>query len=123
MMGFPDLTPYLSGSTINWMALWLNASWWNNNAGGTVLLGAHPYLNAPASRPSDWQLNLMQVNYSGKSGGQWIYIPSTWFTGFANGANRGFTLGDLASTAAQYYGRFYSYPSDLRPVLRVNYTK
>lgn len=122
--GFGDLTGVLAGATINWMAVYVYATHWHYDSGGTALLGAHPYLNPPGSRPADWQLNLAQVGYSGKSGGQWIYIPSTWFAGFVSGANRGFTLGDLASTASQYYGRFAADPNDTRrPVLRINFTK
>lgn len=123
MIGFQDLTGVLSGATINWMAIYLYANHWNDYDGGTALIGAHPYLNSPASRPADWQLNLIQSAGWPRAAGRWVYLPSSWFAGFKSGANRGITVGDLASTAGEYYARFDSYPLNSRPVLRVNFTK
>lgn len=123
MIGFQDLTGVLSGATINWMAVYLYANHWNDYDGGTALVGAHPYLNSPASRPADWQLNLIQSSGWPRAAGRWVYLPSTWFAGFKTGANRGITLGDLASTVGEYYGRFDGYPLSSRPVMRISYTK
>jgi hypothetical protein len=123
MIGFADMTGTLAGATINWMAIYMYANSWNSYAGGTALIGAHPYLNNPATRPADWQLNLIQSPAWPRAAGRWVYLPSSWFAGFISGANRGITLGDLASTSGEYYGRFDSYPALSRPVLRINFTK
>lgn len=122
--GFPDLTPSLAGSTIHWAALFVYSSHWYYDAGGTVLLGGHAYLNPPATKPADWQLNALQSAGHPKGGGKWIYLPASWFNGLATGATRGFTFGDGASTFQEYYGRIVGDPADSRrPVLRVNYSK
>lgn len=121
-VGFPSqVQADLSGATITKMELYLYANHWYNNSGGTAVIGNHGSTSAPSSFPSGSAT--FNKSWSTKSGGQWVTIPSSWWTYWTTGAHRGFTLGDGASTSTSYYGRFNGVGMSYAPKLRVTYQK
>lgn len=118
MVGFQDMTPWISGSTVNAMWLYVYAEHWWNASGGNPVIGAHPNLSDtfvwPGGANSQYTESAMA-----RGEGRWIQLPSTWYGGFAGGSNRGIVFGPGWDNGSMYYGRFDG-PS-LR--IRVNYTK
>lgn len=121
-IGFPtDVYTDLNGSTVQKIELYLYVYHWYSSSGGTVLVGAHGNITAPAS-----------FTYSGSVAStgwpagayRWVTIPSSFYAGFESGANRGFTLGGGASTSSVYYGRAYGTgASSRKPAIRITYVK
>lgn len=118
MVGFPDMTPTISGATINKIWVYVYAEHWWNASGGIPVIGAHPNLSDTVTWPSGAS-SFFSGPAMARGEGRWIELPSTWHGSFLNGATRGLVFGPGWDNNAQYYGRFDA-PS-MR--IRINYTK
>lgn len=119
LIGYPDMTPTLSGATITGMWVYLYAEhWWNMN-GGNPYVGSHPKLAAH----TDWNSSGANSHFVApgmtRGEGRWIELPSAWWANYGNGTNRGIVLGPGPDNSGNYYGRFDG-PST---TLRVSYIK
>lgn len=106
--------------------LYLYASHWWNNAGGTAALGYHTQTSAPATFSATATGTTTVPNWP-KPGGRWVDITSGWPLSWGDaGGVRGIAIGPPPgeSTSATYYGRFVGTPGAAeQPLLRVTYRK
>lgn len=122
LIGFPDLTAKLSGATVNSVELFLYASHWYNNSGGTAIIGAHALSGQPGTFSGTIDPNRIQSGGWPKPGGRVVDITA-WGNEFKAGSVRGVVLGPGPSTSLEYYGYFNGVGQAYAPELRINYTK
>ena len=122
----PSMTGYLSGATVNKIEVYLYATHWYYNSGGTALIRAHGYSSAPGSGPST--VYIVGSAKWPKPGGRWVKIPNSTivFNGVSStvydhvkaGRIKGFGVGPSGTTNLLYYGRFRGSAQ-----VRLTYTK
>lgn len=93
------------GVTIDSIEVWLeNESWWYGS-GGKARIGRHGNTSAPGSPQTSGGGAFDSPQWTTGSG-RWVKLPSSWYAGFATGANRGITLGEGVGSDQTYYGKF-----------------
>lgn len=114
LVGF-DLGSTLTGATIKKVEIYLYASHWYYNSGGTAVIRTHGL----SSRPSTFSSESGAKKVAFKVGqGKWVNITSI----FENN-DRGIALDPGNTTNREYYGRFHGAKESNKPKLRITYTK
>ena len=106
----------LSGATISKVEVYLYASHWYYNNGGTAIIRAYNSTGLSSSTPTG---TIVHSTGWPKPGGRWVNITS-----IATTAIRGITLGKSGGTNLVYYGRFNSHAnSSGKPAIRITYVR
>ena len=114
LCGFP-IGSTLTGATIKKVEIYLYASHWYYNGGGTAVIRTHEH----TSRPSSFSSESGSKKVAFKVGqGKWVNITSL----FENN-DKGIALDPGNTTNREYYGRFHGAKEANKPKLRVTYTK
>jgi hypothetical protein len=113
--GFASRASAWSGWTITKVEVYLYATHWGPNNGGTLILGSHNVASEPAAFPAKTQRQ--NVAWAAKTGGKWVDVTA-WGKGFATDAIDGLTFGPTTSTGAEYYGSMAGSGTN-RPKVRI----
>lgn len=117
---FPGMTSDLAGATITKIEVFAYATHWYYNNGGTARITLHGYSSVPGSSPT---LSYIAVkDWTTKTGGLWVTLPSSCHAGFQSGSNKGFGMGPAVSNSNTYYGRFMGPSSDSTKAAKVRIT-
>lgn len=95
--------------------VYLYASHWYYNSGGTAYLRTYNATSLPTTRPTAGNL-VTSANWP-KPGGRWVNVGTAWGSNFQDGSAKGVLIGNTGSTSSLYYGRFSKTAK-----LRITYT-
>jgi hypothetical protein len=125
MVGFgtQPFTDMGSTAKVSKVEIYLYASHWYYNGGGTAHIGVHTQTGVASGMASS---NNLTVSSWPVGAGKWVTLPSSWNSGWNSATPyRGITLGgDLgSSTDKTYYGIFSGVGDSHPPQLKITYTK
>ncbi|MDO5662867.1 MAG: hypothetical protein Q4G40_09240 [Brachybacterium sp.] len=107
-----DMRTALQGSTIEKLEIYLHATHWYFNAGGTASIRA-----TDGSAWKAWMSSPVTSARWPRNQGRWVTIPSTWYRHFESGAWKGMGV-HTTSTSLQFYGRFRASATRFRATYR-----
>ncbi|MGQ3385301.1 hypothetical protein [Glutamicibacter sp. TV12E] len=116
LIGFPNMTSTLSGSTIKKVEVYVYAAHWYSSSGGTLRIATHGSTSKPSTVSSN--PTVIKTQSLAKPEGRWITLPSSVHAGVLSGSVRGIHIYN-ASTGYSGYG----YLTGSKSKIRVTYVK
>lgn len=117
LIGFPEFTWYTAGSTITEARFYVYMKHWHYSTGGVLSVGLHQHKSKPGSFSHNAS-SVATMRYTYRGQGLWVYIPSQYFPGIANGTYRGISL-YRQSADPTYYG----YADAMQTICHIEYKK
>ena len=116
LIGFPNMTGTLSGSSIKKVEVYVYAAHWYSSSGGTLRIATHGNTSKPTTVTAN--PTIIKTQKLAKPEGRWVTLPSSTHAGLLNGNVRGIHIYNT-STGASGYG----YLTGSKSKIRVTYTK